>query len=36
MLRMTDIFNDQDFGAQKKAEDIKDKIMREALPFGNK
>jgi hypothetical protein len=37
MLRMTDIFNDKEFGSEKKAAEVlKEKIMKEALPFGSK
>ena len=37
MLRMNDIFNDKEFGSEKKAvEGLKEKIMKEGLPFGNK
>ena len=37
MLRMTDIFNDKEFGSEKEAAEVlKEKIMKEALPFGNK
>ena len=37
MLRMNDIFNDKEFGSEKKVvEGLKEKIMKEALPFGDK